>query len=118
MLSQQPQGFWRICIKITLTIMARPKIKPNIDARKLTINPFSLNPDFIIKAHDVEMSTEVVATKDLSEGIITKAPSLIKSSYVAEREPFTKVYSTACHRKRILLCHQELCPCFFLLPMN
>ena len=82
--------------------MARPKIKPNIDPKKLTTNPFSLNPDFIIKAHDVETSQEVIATKDLSDGIITKSPSLLKSTYLAEREQFTKVYSTACHRKRIL----------------
>ena len=82
--------------------MARPKIKPNIDPKKLTTNPFSLNPDFFIKAHDVETSTSVIATKDISDSVITKSPSFLKSTYLAEKESFTKVYSAACHRKRIM----------------
>jgi len=82
--------------------MARPKKKPNIDASKLTTNPFALNPDFIIKAHDVETSTAIIATKDLSDGVITKSPSFLKSTFLAERDTFTKVYSASSHRKRIM----------------
>jgi len=82
--------------------MARTKVKPNIDPNKLTTNPFSLNPHFIVKARGVEITHEVISKDDLLSGVTLKEPSKIRSAYLTEREQFSKVYTTACHRKRVL----------------
>jgi hypothetical protein len=82
--------------------MARTAIKPNINPKLLTTNPFSLNSDFIIKTRGVETSQEIISKKDLTDGIILKKPSVVFSAFFAERETHSKLYTTSCHRKRIM----------------
>lgn len=78
--------------------MARPKLKPNIDPTQLVTNPFSLSDNFTIKARAIDTSNEIISKQDLESGVSITQKARVTSSFVAERESFTKLFINSSRR--------------------